>query len=142
MVKIKNFSQLADALTWHLEVQIYGEDILETVKGYEYKEKFVTETLPFLEVTTPEAYYALQYQFKLFVNNEVPSVDVSSWLDWRYHCRELKFCAFALTESPSTNLGEVVHAGWKNRERMGMFLLYACFLMLGIAFYCYPCLVD
>ena len=81
MVKIKISSQLADALTWHLEVQIYGEDILETVKGYEYKEKFVTETLPFLEVTTPEAYYALQHQFKLFVNNEVPSIDVSSWLD-------------------------------------------------------------
>ena len=54
-------------------VKIYSEDILETVKGCEFhfrdsvnreaklfgelKEKFVTEALPFLTATTPEAYY-------------------------------------------------------------------------------------
>ena len=47
----------------------------------ELKEKFVAEVLLILTATTPEEYHAAQHQFKLFLSNEVLSVDVSSWLD-------------------------------------------------------------
>ena len=93
-------------------VKMYGEDILETVKGCvfhfrgsvnrkaklfgELKKKSVTETLSLLTATTPEAYHAARHHFKLFLNNEAPSVDVSNWLDWWHDRRELIFCAFIL----------------------------------------------
>ena len=109
--------------------KIYGEDIVETVKGCEFqfrdsvnrkakllgelKEKFITEALSLLTDTTPEAYHAARHHFKLFLNNEAPSLDVSSWLDWWHDCRELTFRAFTLKESPSSNLAEVIHAGWR-----------------------------
>ena len=93
----------------------------------ELKEKFVAEVLPILTATTPEEYHAAQHQFKLFLSNEVLSVDVSSWLDWWHDRGKLIFSAFTLKESPSNNLAEVIHAGWKNQNRMGISLLYVFF---------------
>ena len=115
-------------------VKIYGEDILGTVRGCEFhlrdsanrkaklsgelKEKFVTEAFSLLTDTTPETYHAARHHFKFFLNNEAPSVDVSTWLDWCHDRRKFIFRAFTLKEFPSSNLAEVIHAGWKNRDRI------------------------
>ena len=57
--------------------------------------------------------------FKLSLNNQAPSVDVSTWLD----CGELTCCILALEEFPRSKLAEVNHASWKNCDRMGVSLL-------------------
>ena len=124
-------------------VKIYSKDIQETLKGCEFhfkdsvnqkaklfdelKEKLVTEALSLLATNTWEAYHAVWNQLKLFLNNELPSVDVSSWLDWSHDRRELILCIFNLKESPRSNLADVIHAGWKNWDRMHISLLDACF---------------
>ena len=125
-------------------VKIYGEDVLETVKGCEFhykdsvnrktksfnddiKGKFTTQALCLLTATTPEAYYEARNQLQMFLNNEAPYVDVSSWLEWWHSRRDLIFRAFTSKEAPSSNLAEVIHAGWKNRDWMGVSLLDACF---------------
>ena len=143
-------------------VKMYGEDILETVKGCEFhirdsvnllteplmwnsypftklfgelKEKCVSEALCLLTAIILEAYHAVQHNFKLFLNNYALSVDISNWLDWWHDRHEFILRAFTLKESPSSNLVKVIPAGWNNWDRMSVSLLDVFFFfMLGITY--------
>ena len=123
-------------------VRIYGEDVLDTVKGCEFhykdsvnkkaksfgesKEQFTAMALSLLTAATPEAYYVARQKLQSFLKNET-TPDLTSWLKWWHDRRDLIFRAFTLKESPHSNLAEVIHAGWKHRDRMGVSLLDACF---------------
>ena len=127
-------------------VKIYGEDILETVTGCEFhfrnpvnrkaklfgelKEKYVTEALPLLTVTTPGAYDAARHQFKLFLNNEAPSVHVFSWLDRWHDCRKLILGVFTLKELHSINMLVIILLLlWLSKERLACFFKHILFLL-------------
>ena len=122
-------------------VQIYGEDVLDRVKGCEFhfrdsvnrkakglgenREAFKSLSLALLTSTTYEAYSFALKKLKTFIINE-SLTDLSPWLDWWDTRREYIFRSFTVKSAPCSNLAEVVHAGWKNRDRMGVSILDSC----------------
>ena len=89
------------------------------------KEEFTSLSLSILTATTPEAYAARKY-LQSFLTNEAPTVNLDDWMEWWHSRREFIFRAFTSKTAPNSNLAEVVHPGWKHRDRMGVSLLDAC----------------
>ena len=81
----------------------------------------------FYSVNCACTYHNARVQLKFFLEKDCPESELNSWLSWWHDRRELIFLAFTSKTAPSINLAEVIHAGWKNRDRMGVSLLDACF---------------
>ena len=54
-----------------------------------------------------------------FVNKDKKLADLQHWFNWWDNRRELIFKAFTSKITPESNLARVIHAGWKNRDKMG-----------------------
>lgn len=121
---------------------IYGEDVLSKIKGCEFHykqaverkvktlgengEQFKTLALGLLNATTPEAYEHALKALQSFANDH-PNIKIDNWIVWWNSRKENIFRAFTSSQAPRSNLAEVVHAGWKHRDRMGISLLECCY---------------
>ena len=89
-------------------------------------EEFRNLALGLLIESTPEAYsHALQL-LKIFSSNK--SENIRDWIEWWDTRKEFAFGAFTSFNAPQSNHAEVIHAGWKNRDKMGISLLECCYL--------------
>ena len=52
---------------------------------------------------------------------------MKDWIHWWDVWKEKIFHAFTRFEAPQSNLAEVLHAGWKHRDKMGVSLLDCCY---------------
>ena len=123
-------------------VKIYGEDVLQYIKGCEFhfrdsvnrhankfgdeSETFKKYALQLLTSSTPEAYEISCQQLKSFINTTANTETCHHWLNWWNSRKEFIFCSFTSKEARSSNLAEIIHAGWKHRERMGVGLVEVC----------------
>ena len=122
-------------------VKIYGEDVLQYIKGCElhfrdsvnrHANKFGDDSetikkyaLQLLTSSTPEAYEISIQQLKSFINTTTNTETCNHWLNRWNSRKEFIFCSFASKEALFSNLAEVIHAGWKHRDRMGVGLVEA-----------------
>ena len=51
---------------------------------------------------------------------------MKDWIQWWDVRKEKILLAFTRFEAPQSNLAEVLHAGWKHRDKMGVSLLECC----------------
>ena len=123
--------------------RVFGEEALNKIKGCEFHFKdsvnararslnenaeiFKNIAIQMLESETVEGYSEAYESLKLFVQKE-KKAELKCWLDWWHERRNLIFRAFTSHAAPRSNQAEVVHASWKNRDRMGMTLLEAALL--------------
>ena len=123
---------------------VYGEDVLTKVKGCEFHfkqsverkvktlntkgEEFRNLALRLLIASTPEAYSHALRMSKQFSSNNAESI--RDWTEWWDARKEFAFRAFTSFNAPQSNLAEVIHAGWKNRDKMGVSLLECCYFDL------------
>ena len=123
-------------------VKIYSEDVLQYIKGCEFhfrdsviqhankfgdeSETFKKYALQLLMSSTSEAYEISCHQLKSFINATANTETCHHWLNWWSSRKEFIFHSFTSKEAPSSNLAEVIHAGWKHRERMGVGLVEVC----------------
>ena len=121
--------------------KIYGEDVTEHIKGCEFhfqqsvkrKSRILKETSKYfielsfnlLTASTPEAYGGARDEMKAFLDNEAESKQLHRWFSWWDDRKHLIFRAFTGYSMPKCNQAEVIHAGWVNRDRMGVSLLDA-----------------
>ena len=123
-------------------VKIYGEEVLEKVKGCEFhfrdsinrkastlgehNSKFKEISLSMLTSTTPEAHINALKNMQDFIDKGEKLVDLQHWFNWWDNRRELIFKAFTSKVTPESYLAEVIHAGCKKRDKMGVSLLKSC----------------
>ena len=123
---------------------VYGENVLTKVKGCEFHfkqsverkvktlntkgEEFRNLALRLLIASTPEAYSHALRMSKQFSSNNAESI--RDWTEWWDARKEFAFRAFTSFNAPQSNLAEVIHAGWKNRDKMGVSLLERCYFDL------------
>ena len=123
---------------------VYGEDVLTKVKGCDFHfkqsverkvktlntkgEEFRNLALRLLIASTPEAYSHALRMSKQFSSNNAESI--RDWTEWWDARKEFAFRAFTSFNAPQSNLAEVIHAGWKNRDKMGVSLLECCYFDL------------
>ena len=123
---------------------VYGEEVLTKVKGCEFHikqsverkvktlntkgEEFRNLALRLLILSTPEAYSHALRLLKTFSSNSAKSI--RDWTEWWDARKEFTFWAFTSFNAAQSNLAEVIHAGWKNRDKMGVSLLECCYLDL------------
>ena len=97
-------------------VKIYGEDILEKVKGCEfhfrdsinrktstlgeYSSKLKEISLSMLTSTTPEAYINALKNMQDFISKDEKLADLQHWFNWWDNRRELIFKAFTSKVTP------------------------------------------
>ncbi|XP_066927735.1 uncharacterized protein [Clytia hemisphaerica] len=118
--------------------RIYGEDVMNKIKGCEFHfkqsierkvkklgdqggETFKKLANELLLSATAEAYEAAIKKLKDFAKASAP--DLKDWISWWDDRKENVFRAFTSFGAPQSNLAEVVHAGYKHRDRMGVNLL-------------------
>lgn len=117
---------------------IYGEDVLDLVKGCEFhfklsverkrkeftgdKERFKSLGYDLLYASTPEAYENALKSLKEFLGKQ--ETDCVAWWDNR---KRFIFRAFTRINAPQSNLAEVTHAGWKHRDKTGVSMLKCCY---------------
>ena len=123
---------------------VYGEDVLTKVKGCEFHfkqsverrvktlntmgEEFRKVAIRLLIASTPEAYSHALRLLKQFSSNNAESI--RDWTEWWSAHKEFAFRAFTSFNAPKSNLEEVIHAGWKSRDQMGVSLLECCYFDL------------
>ena len=61
--------------------------------------------------------------FYLFLTSNDETRGLVSWLQWWNDWKNLMFSAFTSIDAPSSNLAEVVHAGWKNSHEINLSVL-------------------
>ena len=121
---------------------IYGEDVLEKVKSCEFhfkqaverkirgfggdKDQFKKLAYGLLYATTPEVYENSLQLFEEFATD----AKLKDWIQWWDVRKEKIFHAFTRFDAPQSNLAEVLHAGWKHRDKMGVSLLECCYFDL------------
>lgn len=72
---------------------------------------------------TIEAYQAAYSDISKFINAKEERKCLQSWLNWWHDRRQYIFRAFTTVSAPRSNLAEVVHASWTNRDSTGLSLL-------------------
>lgn len=123
--------------------RVFGEEVLNKIKGCEFHFKdsvnaraknlngkaeiFKSIANRMLEAESVEGYTEAYESLKTFLQQETDA-ELTCWLDWWHERRNLIFRAFTSHAAPRSNQAEVVHASWKNRDRMGMTLLEAALL--------------
>ena len=115
---------------------VYGEEVLDKMNGCEFhfnqsvqrqmssldephRSIFHSLANDMLHATTTEAHNKAYGDFSLFI----PSNNQITWLKWWSERRNLMFKAFTSIDAPSSNLAEVLHAGWKNSKDINLSLL-------------------
>ena len=123
----------------------YGEDILTKIKGCEFnfkdsvnkhakcfeeEQKLTFKALAneLLIALTAEGHKDAYQEITSFISFNEKSKELLGWLNWWHERRAFIFRAFARLIAPRSNLAEVVHASWKNRDKMGFTLLESCML--------------
>ena len=123
--------------------RVYGEDILAKIKGCEFhfkdsvnkhakcfeeEQKLTFKALAneLLIALTEEGYRDAYQEITSFISFNEKSKELLGWLNWWHERRAFIFRAFARLIAPRSNLAEVVHASWKNRNKMGVTLLESC----------------
>ena len=123
---------------------VYGGDVLAKVKGCEFHfkqsverkvktlntkgEEFRNLALGLLIASTPEAYSHALRLLKTFQSSNAESI--KDWIEWWDARKEFAFRAFTSFNAPQSNLAEVIHAGWKNRDKIGVSLQECCYFDL------------
>ena len=118
---------------------IYGEDVLEKVKSCEFhfkqaverkirgfggdKDQFKKLAYGLLYATTPEVYENSLQLFEEFATD----AKLKDWIQWWDVRKEKIFHAFTHFDAPQSNLADVLHAGWKHRDKIGVSLLECCY---------------
>ena len=113
-----------------------GEDIHSRVKGCKFRfkqsverisrtlgqkrEEFKNLALNMLTSSTPEAYSHAIIVLKIFSKDNADNV--KHWTEWWDAQKENIFQAFTSFDAPQSNQAKAVHAGWKNRDKMGVSL--------------------
>ena len=133
---------------------VYGEDIRSSVKGCEFhfkrsverisrilgqkREEFKNLALNMLTYSTPETYSHVIGVLKIFSKDNADNM--KHGIEWWDARKENIFRAFTSFDAPQSNQAEAVHAGWKNRDKMGLSLLECCYfdirdsVLLAISF--------
>ena len=123
--------------------RIYGEGILARIKGCEFHFKdsvnkqakffeeeqkltFKASASELLIALTEEGYIDAYQEIISFISFNGKSKELLGWLNWFHERRAFIFRPFAKLITPRSNLAEVVHASWKNRDKMGVTLLESC----------------
>ena len=75
---------------------------------------------------TEEGYRDPYQEITSFISFNEKSKELYGWLNWWHERGAFIFRAFARLIAPRSNLAEVVHASWKNRDKMGVTLLESC----------------
>ena len=91
-------------------------------------EEFRNIALGLLIASTPEAYSHALRLLKTFLSNNAESI--RDWIEWWDARKEFAFRAFTSFNAPQGNLPEVIHAEWKNRDKIGVSLLECCYFDL------------
>lgn len=121
-------------------VKIYGEDILEDIKGCEFhylqsvqkqarslnttdeeRDIFIKFANTLLTSQTPEGYNATYTEMEKLIGQRYSHL--VDWLKWWNDRKYFVFRAFKRSDMPRMNQMEVVHAGWKHRDPIGLNLL-------------------
>lgn len=79
--------------------------------------------------STPEAYSHDIDVLKIFSKDNADNV--KHWIEWSDARKENIFQALTSLSAPQSNQAEAVHAGWKNRDKMGVSLLKCCYFCIG-----------
>ena len=123
--------------------RIYGEVILAKIKGCKFHFKdSVNKHAKFFEEEQQITFKALANELLIALTEEryrdayqeitsliffnEKSKELLGWLNWWHGRRAFIFRAFARLIARQSNLAEVVHASWKNRDKMGVTLLESC----------------
>ena len=75
---------------------------------------------------TPEVYINVLKNMQDFINKSEKPADLQDWFNWWDNRGELIFKTVTSKVTPESNLAEVIHAGWKNRNKVGVSLLESC----------------
>jgi len=79
-----------------------------------------------LQASTTEAYYNAHVEMNKFIQSvEESNTQLHDWLKWWHNRRFNIFRAFTGQDCPRSNLAEVVHASWTNRDESGLSLYQA-----------------
>ena len=90
------------------------------------RSKFNEISLSMLISTTPEAYINALKNMQDFINKGEKLSDLKYWFNCWYNRRELIFKAVTSKVTPESNLAEIIHAGWKSRDKIGVSLPESC----------------
>ena len=120
-------------------VQIYGEDVLDRIKGCEFHYKksvnkrahklgelgmeFKQLSLELLESGTKASYELALKELSTFLDSNGQSKLREDWLNWWHHRRHSIFRAFTMLNAPRMNQAEVINAGFVNRNEVGVPLI-------------------
>ena len=77
-----------------------------------------------LTSSTAEASHAINV-LKIF--SKVNADNVKYWIEWWNAQKGNLFRVFTSFDGPQGNQAEAVHAGWKNRDKVGVSLLECCY---------------
>jgi hypothetical protein len=104
----------------------YKLSIERKAKGLGDKaDEFKHLALNMLNVSTPESYANAVKNVKTFSTNN--GGILNDWIEWWDSRKDFIFRAFTTFNAPQCNQAEVVHAGWKHRDKMGVSLLECCY---------------
>ena len=122
---------------------IYGEHVLEKVKSCEFhlsklveqkirefdrdKDQFKKLANGLIYVTTQEDY---ENSLQLFEEFAADAKIFKDWIQWWDVQKEKIFHASILFDPLQRYLAEVLHAGWKHRDKVGVSLLECCYFSL------------
>ena len=119
--------------------RIYGEDVRNKIKGCEFHfrasvnkhSSMLGEDSAMLKglanelllASTKEAYEAAYDNLKSFIDFGGERSKLKEWFIWWHDRRHFIFRAFTRNMLPRSNLAEVIHASWTNRDARGLSLL-------------------
>ena len=78
-----------------------------------------------LVALTPEAFYNSYTQLVAFASNSTHCNKLSNWVCWWVEKKEIIFRTFCGYSAP--RMKQVIHAGWVQRDKIGVSLLDACY---------------
>ena len=87
-------------------------------------EKFKDLANSLLVARSAEAYHNTFGHINFFIRSLSANVDkLKNWLNWWYNCRDNIFRSFTGYQYPRSNLAEVIHASYEQRDQKGLSLL-------------------
>ena len=123
---------------------VFGPEVLETIKGcevhfrmcYERKRSLMDDDIysAFIDhceavklAASPVSYQVELVKLVDFVKTKPTLLPLLKWIKWWDDQKHFMFCVFTPLDAPHSNLAEVVHAGWKNRDEVNLSLLHTTF---------------
>ena len=113
--------------------KVFGDDILTRIKSCEFHfkesrnrmarklgendgEEFKGLCDEMLVSSLKETYLNTKAKLEHFIQEKAERQFLVPWLNWWDSRRSFIFNAFSPKNAPKMNLGDVVHAGWSNRD--------------------------